>query len=96
MERIGIAASKIAKGNLGLYNFCVILLSCLFSLLVFIIAGSTLLFAFVVIFYLMDQLMPEEAKINLLPVLSKSLICLAVIIGLFNLWGIVKNIKIHK
>ena len=38
MERIGIAASKIAQGNLFLYNICVIVISFLFSLFIFFIS----------------------------------------------------------
>jgi len=46
MKRIGIAASKISKGNLALYNFCVVLISVLFSLSIFVVAGSTVIFAY--------------------------------------------------
>ena len=49
MERIGIAASKIAKGNLHLYNFYVVLLTLLFSFLVYFLTGSAIVFALVLI-----------------------------------------------
>lgn len=38
MERIGIAASKIAKGNLLLYNSYVVLIAFLLSVLLFLIS----------------------------------------------------------
>ena len=60
MERIGIAASKIAKGNLHLYNFYVVLLTLLFSFLVYFLTGSAIVFALVLIAIIMNKgIMPD-------------------------------------
>ena len=58
MKRIGIAASKIAQGNLLLYNACVILISFLFALLIFFIGASALVVALILIAYLTQGMMP--------------------------------------
>ena len=52
MERIGIAASKISKGNLLFYNCYVVLISSLFSFFIFVLTGATVFFALVIISYL--------------------------------------------
>jgi hypothetical protein len=42
MDRIGIAASKIAKGNIVLYNACVFFLIFLFAFFIFIVSGAAI------------------------------------------------------
>ena len=51
MERIGIAASKIAQGNLFLYNFFVVAIASLFSLLVFFVSGCAIVLMLVIVAY---------------------------------------------
>jgi len=96
MQRIGIAASKIAKGNLFLYNFFVILLSFLFSLLVFIISGLLIIFGLVLIAYLTQMpIIVDLQKGNISPI-SICMMFLGVIIGIFNLYAIGINVKIKR
>ena len=96
MERIGIAASRIAQGNLLLYNFFVVFLSFLFSLLIFILVGSSLVLSLVVIGYIVNGLMPQNFEKEWTMVIRICMISLTVAISLFNIVAILKNIKFSK
>jgi hypothetical protein len=94
MERIGRIASKMSRDSILLYNVCVIFLSGLFSLFVFVVAGGTLLLSMIIIFYVGKEILgldvfPEEKSILVLCFMS-----LAAVTGVFNLLAILKNIKI--
>ena len=94
MERIGLTASKIAQGNLWLYNVFVILISFLFSVIMFVISGSTVLIALIIVFYLGNGLLEDQLSGKFSSVLTICLVSLSVVIGVFNVVAIVKNIKI--
>ena len=98
MKRIGMAASKMAKDNLVLYNFYVILISFLFSLFIFIIAGSTVLFAFFLLGYLAMELKVFDFEKNKDTIFVLCMISLTVITIFFNILAIIKNIQLphHK
>jgi len=96
MERIGIAASKIAKGNWLLYNLTVVLLSFLFSLFIFVLAGSTVVFALVMITYVSNEILAFEFEKNKTSILFVCMISLTIVTVLFNLLAISKNIKFRK
>ena len=96
MERIGIAASKISKGNLVLYNACVVLISFLFSLFIFIVAGSTVFFALMVIGYMATEIMGIDFERKWSAIFGVCMITLTVIIALFNLFAISRNLKFKK
>ena len=96
MERIGIAASKIAKGNIYMYNLCVISISFIFSFFLFIIAGSSILFALIVIGYIGTEVMALEFERSWPTMMTLCMITLTIIIGVFNLMAIMKNIKFQQ
>lgn len=96
MERIGIAASKISKGNGFVYNLSVIAISFLFSLLIFVIAGSIVVLALGMIAYIDSEVMNFGFKANKVPVLTVCMVTLTVLISIFNLLAIAKNIKISQ
>jgi hypothetical protein len=96
MKRIGIAASKISKGNLTVYNLYVVLISALFSLFIFIIAGSTVIFALVIIKYVGTEIMGVEFERSWRLVMAVCMVALTVVITLFNLFAILKNLKSPK
>lgn len=96
MERIGLAASKIAKGNLLWYNFYVILLSLLFSFLVFFISGSSIVIVLIIVAYLSHLGSPPDLTKGWMPVMVMCMYCLAVVIGFFTLLAIIKNIKLRR
>ena len=97
MERIGAAASKMARGNLLRYNIYVILISFVFSLFVFFIVGIVVTFSLLIITYLVNKISPSGhvfLKLN-----SAFLVCmvsLTIIIAIFNLFAISKNIKLSR
>lgn len=96
MERIGIAASKIAKGSLFLYNFFVIFITLLFSLLVFLISGSAVVVVLIGIAYLTAKGALPDLQKGWIPVMIVCLQCLAIIIGLVVLCALAINIKLKK
>lgn len=96
MKRIGIAASKISKGNLVLYNFYVVLISALFSLFLFVVAGSTIIFALAIIQYVGNEIMGVEFERNWRSILAVCMVSLTIAVTLFNLFAISKNMKLPK
>lgn len=96
MERIGIAASKIAKGNLFLYNFFVLLVTFLFSLLVFLVAGSVIVIVLIFIAYVNNHGAYPDLEQGWIPLMVISLQCLAVVISLISLYAIGINVRLKK
>lgn len=96
MERIGIAASRMAKGKLWLYNFFVIFISFLFSLLIFIVAGLSIFLGLVLVSFIVqrDSLLFFNDRAVFL--LSMCLTTLTVLVGFFNIVAIGRNIKLKK
>ena len=96
MKRIGIAASRIAKDNLLLYNFCVVVISFLLSLLVFFISGFTLFVGLALISYITKGFMVIEPGTGLSSFLAICVVTLAVVVGVINLVAVMVNIKLRK
>jgi hypothetical protein len=96
MERIGIAASRIAKGNLIIYNFFVIIISVLFSAVIFFIAGLAIMMALLIISYVINGILGTDFDKGWLSVQLTCLSSLALIVGIFNFVAIIKNFKISK
>jgi hypothetical protein len=94
MKRIGIAASKIAKGSIVLYNSYVVLISIFFSVFIFVIAGATVVFSIGIISYVAKEILPFER--NWESILRICMISLTVIIVLFNIMAISMNLKFLK
>ena len=96
MKRIGIAASKISKGNLTLYNVYVVLISALFSLFIFVVAGSTIIFALAIIQYVNHEIMGGEFERSWQPILGVCMVGLTMVVTVFNLMAILQNLKLPK
>lgn len=96
MHRIGIAASKIAQGNLLCYNIFVIVLSFLFSLLVFFVGGSAIVVAFGLIHLVFAKWFPMNMEKQWIPILAFCMIALALMTGIFSLIAISRNLKFRK
>ncbi len=94
MKRIGIAASKISKGNLVIYNLMVVLLSFLFSLFIFLISGCAVLLALTIIAYIASGLMPQgyERFCSFLFVVCMA--SLTVVVTIFTVMVILRNIRV--
>lgn len=96
MERIGIAASHIAKGNLIFYNLFVVLIAFLFSLLVFVISGLIIIFGLILISFLTATPSILDLKQGVFSPIAVCFILLGLIISAFNLYAIGINIKIKR
>ena len=96
MKRIGITASRISKGNLALYNLYVVLIAILFSFSIFVLAGSTVIFALVVIKYVATEIMGVEFEKSWRSIMAVCMVSLTVVITLFNLCAIIINLKLPK
>ena len=96
MKRIGIISSRISKGNRALYNLYVVFFSILFSVFVFVIAGSTVIFALAIIKYVGTEIMGVEFENSWKSILSICMVSLTVVVTLFNLFAILINFKLPK
>lgn len=94
MKRIGITASHIAKGNLALYNLCVVLISSVFSLFIFAAAGAAIFFALVLIGYVGTELMGLGFKKDWAFIMTVCMMSLTIVVALFNIFAILMNIKL--
>ena len=96
MERIGRAASKMAKGNLWFYNGWVVFISFLFSVLIFFIGGSAIAVALILIAFGTKGVLPVNFEKEWISIGLICMISLSIFVGLFSLIAILKNIKFHK
>src|SRR5437870_317815 len=93
MERIGIAASKIAQGNLWLYNLAVILISFLFSLFIFLISGASIVLALIIIGCVVNGILPNNLWDDWRGIIRICMISLTIIVSIFTLIAILKNVR---
>jgi hypothetical protein len=94
MKRIGMAASKMAKDSLFLYNAYVILLAFLFSLFIFLIAGATVLIALFVFGYLATEFKIFDFAKSKDTIFVLCIISLTSITIIFNILAVIKNIQL--
>ncbi len=95
MKRIGIAASKISEGNIILYNVFVLVLSSLFSLLVFFLSGFSVFIAIYLIHALLTGSTVFDFYSNWGGILKSCMVALAVMMGIFNMCAIGVNVKLR-
>ena len=96
MLRIGIAASKMSKGGLLSYNLYVILIACMFSLFIFLICGFSILLIIFLISLILHALKPTDFHAGWVHMSRICLIVLALVVGVFNVVAILKNIQFKK
>lgn len=96
MERIGIAASHIAKGNIILYNVFVVAIAFLFSLLIFVISGLIIIFGLILIAFVANVPAIVDLRQGVFSPIAICMLLLGTIICLFNLYAIGTNIKIKR
>ncbi len=94
MKRIGIAASKISKGNVPLYNLYVVLSATVFSLFVFIAAGATIALALMLIGYVGAEIVGAEFKKDWSLVMMICMTTLTIVVVLFNIFAILINVRV--
>ena len=96
MKRIGIAASRISKGNLAHYNFYVVLISLIVSLFLFLVAGLAVFLAIGVIAFFGHETMTDELTNNWTTIMSVCLKALGMTVVIFNVVALTINLKIPK
>src|SRR3989344_93410 len=96
MERIGLAASKMAKGNFALYNFWVVVISSTVSMFLFLVAGISIFLALVILAAVVKGIMPTEFEKSWQSMLRLCILALTIVVSLFNLFAIFKNIRFKK
>lgn len=96
MRRIGIAASKMSKGNLLTYNLYVILIACLFSLFVFLICGFSVLLIVFLASLILHAFKPADFHAGWVHMFKICLIVLGLVVGVWNIVAILKNIQFTK
>jgi hypothetical protein len=96
MLRIGIAASKMSKGSILRHNLYVILIACLFSLFIFLICGFSILLIVFLISLILHALKPADFHAGWVHMFEICLVVLALVVGIFNIIAILKNIQFPK
>ncbi len=96
MERIGLAASKMAKGNFVLYNLWVVVISSAVSMFLFLLAGISIFLALVILAAIVKGIMPMEFEKNWESMSRICMLALTIVVSLFNLYAILKNIRLKK
>ncbi len=94
MQRIGLTASKIAKGNIWVYHLAVVVIACLFALFVFLICGFSIAVTLFVLSLLVQRFLPSDTHEVWINVLKTCLIFLSILISLLTLIAIIKNTKL--
>jgi hypothetical protein len=94
MKRIGIAASKISEGNIVLYNVFVLVLSTLFSLLIFFLSAFSVFVAIYVIHALMTGTTEFNFSSSWGGILRSCMTALALMTAFLNLCAISVNLKL--
>lgn len=94
MDRIGIAASKIAKGSIVLYNSYVILLTFFFALFVLVIAGAAIMLALIIVGYIVNGLLPQNLLTDWKGVVSVCMASLTAVVGVFAIMALIRNFKL--
>ena len=96
MERIGLAASKMAKGNFVLYNLWVVIISSTVSIFLFLLAAISIFLALVILAAVVKGIMPVEFEKSWQSMLRICMLALTIVVSLFNLYAIIKNIRLKK
>ncbi len=96
MKRIGIAASRMAKGDLLLYNGVVMAITFVCALFLFLLAGIPTMLALLVIGYIVNGASPHGLGQEWWGVISLCMMSLTVVIAGFALVALVSNMKFKK
>ena len=94
MDRIGIAASKMAKGNIVLYNGYVVLLTFLFAFFVFVVAGAAIMLALVIVGYIINGLLPQDLLKDWNSIVAVCMVSLTVVVGFFAAVALIRNFSL--
>ncbi len=96
MQRIGIAASRMAQGDLLKYNVFVVGISLLFSTLLFLICEFCFLAVLLIISLVLRRLVPKHFLSESGMLIQTSALWIGILVGVLCIWAIVCNIKISN
>lgn len=97
MQRIGITASHMSKGNVWMYNFFVILISSLVALFIFVVIGSTILFSLLIVAYLAREVgLSDMDRPAWLSVMKTCMLVLTFIVVIWDMIAIGRNIRLKR
>lgn len=96
MKRIGIVASKIAKGDLLFYNVIVVMITFFCLLILFLLAGIPTILALLVIGYIANGASPHGFGQEWWGVISLCMIALTVVVAGFAIVALAANMKFRK
>lgn len=94
MDRIGIAASKVAKGNIILYHIYVFFFIFLFAFFIFIAAGAAIITALMIVGYIINGLLPHSFFEEWKQVVMICLSSLTAVVSFFSIVAFIKNFRI--
>ncbi|MEI7998889.1 MAG: hypothetical protein WCH62_05230 [Candidatus Omnitrophota bacterium] len=86
MRRIGLAASKIAKGNIWFYHLAVVLIASLFAIFLFLVCG----FSIALTLFVFSLLAHQPVFVRIFKICLKFL---GISIGIIAFIAVLKNIK---
>jgi hypothetical protein len=94
MNRIGITASKIARGNVVIYNTAVVCIIFLLAFLTFVIAGTAIMAALFIVGHIISGLLPGDIHGQWSLVVIICMSSLTVVVSLFSIIALIKNVKV--
>ena len=94
MERIGITASKIAKGNLAWYNFYVILITFLLALFLFFISAAAIVLALIILGYILQEVLQTPFKQDWAAIIRICMVSLTFVISAVTIFALARNVRI--
>ena len=96
MKRIGVTASKIAKGNIWFYHLAVVLISFLFGMFVYLICGFVIVVTIFILSFLLQKALPSMDQQHWMHALRACLKLLGILIGAGMVFAIVKNVQLKS
>ena len=92
-----MAASKMARGNLLLYNIYVVIICVLFSLFIFVSAGITVALALIIISFIAHEIgVNKYFPLEFSSAFAVCMMALTIVIAIFNLFAVLRNLKLTK
>ncbi len=96
MKRIGFFASRVSKGSLRHYNLYVVLISFLFSLLLFVLAGFSVFLAIGIVSFFGHETMTEDLRNNWSTIMTLCAEALGLAVIIFNVVAMAINLKFTR
>ncbi len=94
MKRIGITASKIAKGNLAWYNFYVIVITFSLALFLFFISGAAVFLALIILGYILEEVLQSPFKQGWVEIIRICMVSLTLVVSIVVIFALTRNIRI--